>query len=159
MSTTSSSFNDCYPAVPSSVPVARSVLARLAADAGASPTRVDEIRLAASEALTNVVVHAYRDAPGTICVVAAVVSDELWVLIADEGCGLESHSDRPGLGLGLALIAQASNDFAIVPRSAGGTEIRMRFNLLAAESRGKRQPRGSVASAFRPASSRFSTTM
>src|SRR6202043_2175521 len=97
--------------------------------AGATASQVDAVRLAASEALTNAVVHAYRDEPGGIHVNAAVVASELWILISDDGCGLQPRGDRPGLGLGLGLISQVSDDFAIVSRASGGTEVRIRFNL------------------------------
>jgi stage II sporulation protein AB (anti-sigma F factor) len=163
MSVRNTTLNESYPALASTVPVARRALTEFAADAGVSPARLEEIRLATSEALTNAVVHAYREEPGTIYVTAAVVADELWMLISDDGCGLRARANRPGLGLGLALIAQASDDFMIVPRAAGGTEVRMRFDLRPAGDRGcagarglRRQLRGSFASADRPASSRFS---
>ena len=121
--------NETYPATPDSVPEARARVADFALAAGATPTQVDAVRLAASEAVTNAVLHAYRDEPGSIYVNAAVVAGELWVLISDDGCGLEPRPDRPGLGLGLGLISQVSDDFAIVSRASGGTEVRMRFDL------------------------------
>ena len=92
------------------------------------------MRLAVSEAMTNSVLHAYRGEPGQIHVNAAIVSGELWILVSDDGCGLEPRADRPGLGLGLGLISQVSDDFAIVSRASGGTEVRIRFNI--ARSRG-----------------------
>jgi two-component sensor histidine kinase len=72
---------------------------------------------------------------GSVYVTAALVAEELWVLVADDGCGLEPRTGRPGLGLGLGLIAQLSDELAIVPRAGGGTEVRMRFNLIRTESR------------------------
>jgi len=169
MSNVFSALNESYPAIPSSVPIARRALSAFAAAAGASEEQVEDVRLAASEALTNAVVHAYRDDSGMISVTAAVVEDELWMLISDDGCGLGARADRPGLGLGLALIAQITDDLMIVPRSSGGTEVRMRFNLASPQpvaedheraSDGQLQGsdgrvRGSFASAARPASSRF----
>ena len=41
--------------------MARRALAAVAAAAGVAGERLDEIRLAVSEALTNAVVHAYRN--------------------------------------------------------------------------------------------------
>ena len=38
-------------------------------------------------------------------VTAALVSDELWILVSDDGCGLEPRTNRPGLGLGLGLTS------------------------------------------------------
>jgi anti-sigma regulatory factor (Ser/Thr protein kinase) len=103
---------------------------------GATPSQIDAVRLAASEALTNSVLHAYRGGPGLIYVNAAVASGELWILVSDDGCGLKARADRPGLGLGLGLISEVSDDFAILSRATGGTEVRIRFNLVTAEARG-----------------------
>jgi serine/threonine-protein kinase RsbW len=125
-------LNETYEAAPGCVAEARSRLADFAADAGATPEQVEAVRLAASEAMTNSVLHAYRGEPGSIYVNAAVVSGELWILVSDDGCGLKPRADRPGLGLGLGLISQVSDDFAIVSRAAGGTEVRIRFNLVTA---------------------------
>ena len=60
---------------------------------------------------------------------AALTGRELWILISDEGGGMQPRADRPGLGLGLGLISQVCDDMAIVPRSSGGTEVRILFKL------------------------------
>ncbi len=118
-----------FRAEPDAVARARQALREFAAEAGASADQIDAVRLASSEAVTNAVLHAYRDEPGKVYVSAALVSDELWILIADDGCGLEPRTGRPGLGLGLGLISQVSDHLTIVARSGGGTEVRMRFDL------------------------------
>ena len=123
------SLSEVYPATPESVPAARSSAAEFAADAGASPEIVEAVRLAVSEAVTNVVVHAYRGRPGDVHLTAAIAERELWVLVSDSGCGHQTAAERPGLGWGLALIAEASRDFLIAERANGGTELRMRFGL------------------------------
>ncbi len=156
MTTLDRTLSRSYPAIPSSVPRGRRDLVDLAVAAGASRERMEAVQLAASEALTNVVLHAYPDGPGAVHVTAAVASTELWVLIADDGCGLEARTSRPGLGLGLALIAQVADDFTIGPRAARGVEIQMRFDLAVSASA---QDRGSILAARTPASPRFSTTM
>ncbi len=122
-----------YPATPRSVATARHALSVFAAEAGADPQQVDAVRLAVSEAVTNAVLHAYPDGAGEVHVTVALVCDELWVLVGDDGCGLEPRSDRPGLGLGLGLITQLSDEMAVVPRAGGGTEVRMRFALVDAD--------------------------
>jgi anti-sigma regulatory factor (Ser/Thr protein kinase) len=127
-------LNDTFEATPGSVGEARNRLAEFAVDAGARATLVDAVRLAASEAMTNAVRYAYRGKAGAIHVRAAVVSGELWILVSDDGCGLQPHAYRPGLGLGLGLISQLSDDFAIGSRASGGIEVRIRFNLGAPRS-------------------------
>lgn len=116
-----------YPAVPDSVPRARRSVVDLASDAGATPEKLDAIRLATSEALTNAVVHAYAGAPGKVHVSAALRDGELSVSVADDGRGLAPRVDRRGMGLGLALIAEAADEVAILKRPGGGTEVQMRF--------------------------------
>jgi anti-sigma regulatory factor (Ser/Thr protein kinase) len=120
--------------------------------------RLEAVRLAVSEALANAVVHAYSERPGSIQVTAAVAADELWVLISDDGCGMHPRTDSPGLGLGLALIAQVSDSLEIISRGIGGTEVRMRFTLETAGDGSDGQSRGSVSSAISPPAPSFSTT-
>jgi serine/threonine-protein kinase RsbW len=149
-----------YPAVPDAVPAARSALTAFAADVGASPELLEDVRLAVSEALTNAVVHAYRGAhePGSIVVTAALAVDELWIIVSDSGCGLRPRNDSPGLGLGMALMMQVSANIDVVDRSDGGTQVTLQFALEPERGRVRRQSRGSCASAMRPGSSSFSMT-
>jgi anti-sigma regulatory factor (Ser/Thr protein kinase) len=125
--------------------------------------------LAASEAITNAVLHAYRQgAPGSIQINASYVEGDVWLLIADSGRGLRPSPKSPGLGLGLAVIAQLVDDFQIRSRATGGTELQMRFHVHSRQPRpdGERvqlsksgvQLRGSLSAAIAPARSRFSTT-
>lgn len=120
---------ESFPAVPSSVPAARQAIAECAADAGATEQQLEAIRLASSEALTNAVQYAYRARIGHVHVTARMAGGELWVLIADNGCGIHAGQDSDGLGLGLALISQSTDGFSVMERSTGGTEIRLRFRL------------------------------
>jgi serine/threonine-protein kinase RsbW/stage II sporulation protein AB (anti-sigma F factor) len=122
-----------YPAHPASVGRARLDAAAFAAHEGASPEEVERVRLSVSEAATNAVRHAYPDGPGRFQLTATAVDGELWVLVADEGCGHQSPPVDPGLGWGLALIAQASDDFILAERSPRGTEAQMRFRLRGPE--------------------------
>jgi serine/threonine-protein kinase RsbW len=123
------SVRESYPAVAESVPVARRAITACAAEAGARPDQLHAIELAVSEALTNVVLHAYPWRTGEIHVTARAAGNELWVLIADNGCGMYAGRDTDGLGLGLALISQMTDGFSVVGRSSGGTELRLRFAL------------------------------
>lgn len=123
-------LSESYPATVASVPVARTAVADYAARAGLDGSRLDAVRLAVSEAVTNVVRHAYRDGQtGSFEVTATAVDGELWVLVADDGCGHQSPSQNSGLGFGLALIAEASEHYVVAERATGGTEVRMRFRI------------------------------
>lgn len=118
-----------YPAVADSVRAGRRALTRFAAHAGASAEQIEAVRLAATEALTNAVKHAYPNGTGTIHITAAVACGELCVLIADDGCGIRPHASRGGLGLGLTLMASLCDELQIVKRSSGGTGLWLWFKL------------------------------
>jgi stage II sporulation protein AB (anti-sigma F factor) len=153
MINTGEGFSHSYPAVADSVPSVRRGLTEFAAGCGASEERTESIRLAASEAVTNAVLHAYDRSRGTIQVSASYVGGEFWVFVADDGTGLRPRGPHSGLGLGLALIAQLADEFQILSRSTGGTELRMQFKLTHPPAAPRRsgdehgQLRGSVSSA------------
>jgi serine/threonine-protein kinase RsbW len=118
-----------YSAVADSVPLARSALVAIAKSAGADADQLEAVRLAASEALTNAVIHAYPRRAGRIHVTAWTGPGEFIVEIADDGLGFQTHTETPGLGMGLGLISQLTDDFTIRQPTAGGTSVRMRFWL------------------------------
>ena len=117
------------PVEPVSVPAARAALERLAHEAGASPDAVHALRLAVSEACTNVVLHAYRDRPpGRLRIAAALEDEELAVVVSDDGGGVRPRTDSPGLGLGLSLMAAVAHDLQITVAD-GANHVAMRFRL------------------------------
>jgi anti-sigma regulatory factor (Ser/Thr protein kinase) len=119
-----------YPPVAESVACARRALARLASAAGAAAEKIDSIRLAVSEAMTNAVLES-RGGDRAIRVQAAVVDDALAVSIDADRSQLPAIDPDRGLGagVGLALIAHAADELAIAKRPSGATELRMRFGL------------------------------
>jgi serine/threonine-protein kinase RsbW len=122
-------LNESHLATPEAVGPLRHRVGDYASAAGIQGEQLDGVRLAVSEAVTNVVLHAYRDEPGQVHVTARMVDDELWVLIADDGVGLSAPTLRPGLGWGLAFITEASDEFTLAERAGGGAEARMVFRL------------------------------
>jgi stage II sporulation protein AB (anti-sigma F factor) len=123
------SFSRSYPAVPDSVTRARQELEAFATAHGATREQIDAVRTAVSEAVGNSIVHAYRGQEGEVHITAALTGEELWILVADDGCGFQTEADTPGLGWGLALMASASDEFVLAERAGGGTEARMRFTI------------------------------
>jgi serine/threonine-protein kinase RsbW len=88
-----------------------------------------DVALAVSEAITNAVLHAYRDhSSGPVRVVACAEPDRLVVVVRDYGCGMSPHPDSPGLGLGLSVIGRLASELNIErPDEGGGTRLRMCF--------------------------------
>jgi anti-sigma regulatory factor (Ser/Thr protein kinase) len=96
------------------------------------PGATDDVALAVSEAVSNVVLHAYRDGGrGTVRVVACARPTELVVVVRDYGCGMRPHPESPGAGLGLSIIGAATSHMDVErPDDGGGTRIRLRFRRL-----------------------------
>jgi serine/threonine-protein kinase RsbW len=91
---------------------------------------VSDIRLAVTEACTNVVVHAYpEDREGPLEVLATLRGEELTVRVRDEGPGIVPRPDSPGLGLGLPLIASLTEAMQLGHDADGHTEVCMTFAL------------------------------
>jgi anti-sigma regulatory factor (Ser/Thr protein kinase) len=147
-----------YPAVPESIGLGRRAVTAVAVEAGAGGELVDRVRLACSEALTNVVRHAYEGDGGQVHVTAAIAGGELCVQVSDDGLGFRPHLRRGGLGLGLAMIAQMCDELQIVNRAPTGTDLWLWFKIAASAGTGGPHRRGSASSAIAPARSRFSTT-
>ena len=104
---------------------------------------VSDIRLAVTEACTNVVVHAYPDdQEGPLEVLATLADDELTVLVRDEGPGIVPRPDSPGLGLGLPLIASLTEGMQLGHDEDGRTEVSMTFSLTGAPARDEPTGRG-----------------
>lgn len=117
---------------PDAITKLRHEAARYAQSLGASPELLDSLRLAVSEALTNIVLHAYLGRePGLMIVEAWCDEDEhLLVRICDEGDGLRPRADSPGLGVGIGLMASMAEDFRIANREeTPGTIVSLRFSL------------------------------
>jgi anti-sigma regulatory factor (Ser/Thr protein kinase) len=115
-----------FPGTPPGVGELRRAVAEIAKQAGMPDAGVDAVRLAASEAASNAVIHAYRERAGDLRIRARVDDGELHVVIADEGDGLAPRTDSPGLGLGLPIMAHVSERFEIVS-GPDGTEIHLAF--------------------------------
>jgi serine/threonine-protein kinase RsbW len=87
-----------------------------------------DVALAVSEAVTNVVLHAYRDGrAGDVRVVACRYPTELVVVVRDYGCGIRPNPRSPGAGLGLSIIGAAASEMNIERPDDGGTRLRLRF--------------------------------
>jgi anti-sigma regulatory factor (Ser/Thr protein kinase) len=94
---------------------------------------LSDIRLAVTEACSNVVVHAYAGRPaGPLDVLATVLEDELTVIVRDEGPGIGPHPGSPGLGLGLPLIASLAESVQLGRDERERTEVCMTFSLSGA---------------------------
>jgi anti-sigma regulatory factor (Ser/Thr protein kinase) len=120
------------PAVPASIPRLRHAVERFAVGLGARDGVLAAVSLAVSEAVSNVVTHAYCDVdtPGPVMVAAWTQHGVLYIAVSDVGRGMKPRPDRRGLGVGLALIAQMADGVEVSDRNdRAGVTVRMRFSL------------------------------
>ena len=119
------------PARPEGVGVVRQALAGMADALDFDPAVLADMKMAVSEACTNVVVHAYEDSDGMLEVDMLADDAGLTIRVRDHGSGIHPNPQRtrdvPALGLGLPLIAALSDAYELHGSSGQGTEVRMTF--------------------------------
>ena len=116
------------PARPENVAVVRHVLGAFAQAMGLSVELIEDLRLAITEACTNVVRHAYAESePGVVEVSIRPQADYVQVTVADRGRGIGTSSDASGPGLGLPLIAAVADTMDIQPMPGGGSRVTLTF--------------------------------
>jgi serine/threonine-protein kinase RsbW len=120
------------PARPEGVAVVRQALAGMADALAFDANVLADMKMAVSEACTNVVVHAYDDTEGVLEVDMLADDTGLTIRVRDYGSGIQPHPqtsrDVPALGLGLPLIAALSDSFELHGSTGQGTEVRMTFH-------------------------------
>src|SRR4051812_8183085 len=91
----------------------------------------DAVGVVVSEAVTNAVLHAYREqeAPGQVHVSASLDDHGVELAVDDDGLGMRPRVDSPGVGLGLPLIGDLADRVEVMSR-APGTRVRAFFALM-----------------------------
>jgi len=112
------------------IAIVRHALGGLGDALAISPQKLDDIRIAVSEACANVVLHAYPPgSEGQMEISACMSDDEIVVAVRDWGRGIRPRPDSPGLGLGLSMIAALAEEVQLGHDSEQHTEVRMTFSL------------------------------
>jgi serine/threonine-protein kinase RsbW len=126
--TMSSDVRLTLPARPENVAVIRHVLGAFAEALQLPADLVEDMRLAVTEACTNVVRHAYHDGvPGPIDVVIRPNGTKLELIVSDQGAGIGPSPDLAGPGLGLPLIAALADHVEIEHGASSGSRLAMTF--------------------------------
>jgi serine/threonine-protein kinase RsbW len=121
------------PALAEGVGVVRQALAGMADALDFDSVTLADMKMAVTEACTNVVVHAYEEDTGRLEVQMLAGDEDLTIVVRDHGAGIHPRSSRretPALGLGLPLIAALSDSFELRGGAGQGTEVRMTFASL-----------------------------
>jgi anti-sigma regulatory factor (Ser/Thr protein kinase) len=115
-------------ATAAAVPLIRHLVADFAARHGATLELESRIAAAISEAVANVVTHAYPHGMGTLTCDCDIEDGTLEVVIADQGQGILA-GEAPGLGMGLAIISELADGFRLWRGDELGVSVWMRFDL------------------------------
>lgn len=125
--------------------VARAVVSSFLVQADPTIEELSEIRTVVSEAVTNAIVHGYRNSEGNIELIVRLLKDrEVYIKIRDKGCGIENveqameplfttapEEERSGLGFS---VMQSFTDRLRVKSECGkGTTVIMRKKLKSNE--------------------------
>lgn len=127
------------PALPAFVGVARSVVAAVAASVdGIDDDRLEDLRVAVSEACTNAVSSHDTDgggAVGNVVVRCARTADRFEVVIEDSGNGLDPATlpDTDAGGWGLQLIEALVDGVTFRAAGEGGTAVELVLELGSAD--------------------------
>jgi anti-sigma regulatory factor (Ser/Thr protein kinase) len=130
LATTTPDMELALPARAANIAVVRHAFGALGEAFAVDEQILANIRLAVTEACTNVVVHAYPAGhEGPLEIFATLGEEKLVVVVRDEGSGIAPRADSPGLGLGLPLIASLTESVLLGRDDDDRTEVRMTFPL------------------------------
>ena len=115
--------------------VARSVCAAFCAQLDPTTTEIADIKCAVSEAVTNCIVHAYRDTIGIIYITARICEDKIVRIdIKDKGCGIENvtmarqplfttDAENERSGMGFTVMESFCDNVRVVSKFGSGTTV------------------------------------
>ena len=129
------------PAMSKNEALARSCIAAFAAQTDPTVEELSDLRSAVCEAVTNSIVHGYRDKSGDITITLKLTDDNcLYIKIADKGCGIEdvenameplftTAPEEERAGLGFAVMEAFTDSLKVTSRPGKGTTVTMKKKL------------------------------
>jgi len=121
-----SDFRLTLPARPENIAVVRHVIGAFGEAVSLPEQTIEDMRLAVTEACTNVVRHAY-EGDGHIEIVIRPEGEAINVIVSDDGRGIGPSPDVAGPGLGLPLIAALADKLEIEHAPQRGSRLLMSF--------------------------------
>ena len=121
--------------------VARAAAAAFIAQLDPTVEQVYDIKTAVSEAVTNSIVHGYRDKLGIITLTVRLYAPATAeIIISDKGCGIENvrqarepmfttKPEQERSGLGFTVMEAFMDELEIISKPGEGTIIRMKKKI------------------------------
>ncbi len=123
-----------FPSLPENVSLSRVIVASFAAQLDFTLNELEEIRVATSEAVSNCVIHAYRERNGEIQLELKIEDNTLEIKVIDRGCGINDISlaktpaystDPERMGLGLIFMESFMDKMKLESKPDHGTSVIM----------------------------------
>ncbi len=115
---------------------ARNVVAAFALPLNPTLSELSDVKTAVSEAVTNCIVHGYRNAEGWITVRCVIEGEKLHIEISDGGTGIEDLEkaltpfyttlpEEERSGMGFTIMQTFMTDFSVRSERGKGTTVTM----------------------------------
>ena len=130
-----------FPSRSSNEAFARASVAVFAAQLDPNLEELGDIKTAVSEAVTNCIVHAYRDCIGLISLKCRILpGNVLDITVKDKGCGIENIAEarKPmyttgGLersGMGFTIMERFMTEVKVTSKVGKGTTVHMKRKII-----------------------------
>ena len=121
--------------------LARAVVACFAAQLDPTLDELGDIKTAVSEAVTNCIVHAYRDTIGMISIRCRILPDGvLDIVVKDKGCGIAdvAKARQPMFttggeersGMGFTIMESFMTSLRVTSKPGKGTSVHMKRRII-----------------------------
>ena len=121
--------------------LARAAVAAFAAQLDPNLEELNDIKTAVSEAVTNCIVHAYRDCLGTVTIRCRILPENvLDIVIRDKGCGMEDvEKARAPMfttggpersGMGFTIMESFMSSLQVTSKPGKGTTVHMKRRIV-----------------------------
>lgn len=129
------------PALSVNEAVARALVGAFCAQLNPTLEEIADLKCAVSEAVTNCIVHGYREAGGPIYISIALFEDRsITVTIRDRGCGIPdvslarqplytTNTDGERSGMGFSVMETFTDRLTVRSRVGSGTGVIMKKRL------------------------------
>ena len=118
---------------------ARVAVAVFAARLNPTVEEIDDIKTAVSEAVTNAIIHGYKNEEGKIRIEAAAEENVFSVTISDDGCGMKnveramepmfSTLPEERSGMGFSFMEAFMDQLEVISAPGKGTSVTMRKKI------------------------------
>jgi len=138
---TENSIKFSFPGISVNEQTSRAIVSAFLVQADPTIEELADIRTAVSEAVTNSIVHGYRNVEGDVELCVKLLADrEIYIRVKDKGCGIDdidkameplftTASNEERAGLGFAVMQSFMDSVHVRSKPDAGTTVIMRKKL------------------------------